>query len=229
LILAIFDLDDTLTMQDTESLWQSFLVKKGLIPNELLFEKKEAFRLAYEAGVLNFQDIVEFSINPISYMTIKEQLSLQEEFSLTVLKHAIIPQGIELVTSHYEQGHTVIIISAGHEFLIQPAAKFFPVHHVLCTILQRTTYGAFAPFINGKALYREEKVHSLYRWLAEQQNKFTTTYFYSDSINDLPLLEIVDIPIAANPCPRLRTVAQTRNWSILELKQAHLNQLQQKV
>jgi HAD superfamily hydrolase (TIGR01490 family) len=209
-------------MQDTESLWQNYLVYKGIIAEHDLFEKKNTFRIAYENGTLDFNEVIHFSLNPIAHMDISEQLLFQAEFSQKVLQRNIIPQAIDLVTSHYNQGDTVIILSAGHDFLIRPAAAFFPVHEVLCSTLQRAANGSFLPILHGKPLYREEKLYRLQRWLREQSRDFNTTYFYSDSINDLPLLEYVDIPTAVNPCNRLKNVAQSRGWPILELKLLHL-------
>lgn len=212
-------------MQDTESLWQNFLVKKKLLTNEALLQKKELFSLTYEAGILNFHDVIQFSLEPIAHMDIYAQLALRDEFTQTVLKHNIIPQAIDLVTSHYAQGHTVLIISAGHEFLIEPAARFFPVHAVLCTTLKRSVTGAYAPFLEGNPLYRKEKIYALERWLRNENLNFLTTYFYSDSINDLPLLEYVTFPTVANPCARLKSVALTRNWPILELKALYKDEM----
>ena len=216
--LAIFDLDDTLTMKDTESLWQSFLVTKGILCHELFLEKKAFFEEQYNAGLLNFNEVVLLSMEPISKWSIQKQLELQQEFTHSVLKSHIIPKAVDLVRSHYDKGHHVIIISAGHEFLIQPAAKFFPVHQVICTQLERRACGAYSSTINGKAMYREEKLFEFQRWLKKQSQLFETTYFYSDSINDLPLLQYVDIPVAVNPCKQLRQIALSRNWTILDLK-----------
>jgi HAD superfamily hydrolase (TIGR01490 family) len=221
LSLAIFDVDDTLTMQDTESLWQTYLVYKGMLSEYHLIQKKESFRLAYEAGLLNFHEVIEFSVSPIAHLSLDEQILLQQDFTESVLRTHIIPQAIDLVLSHYNRGDTILIISAGHDFLIPLAASFFPVHSILCSQLQKKSCGSFEAILNGPALYREEKLRALHSWLKKQETIFDTMYFYSDSINDLPLLEFVDIPIAVNPCPRLKQVALARNWPIMDLKELY--------
>jgi HAD superfamily hydrolase (TIGR01490 family) len=221
LSLAIFDLDDTLTFKDTESLWQSFLVEKNILSKENFTEKTEYFKNTYMAGTLDFNEVVHFSLHNIHELSLEDQLALQDEFINSVLSKNIIPQAVELVSNHYEQGHTVLIISAGHEFLIKPAVKFFKIHDVICTELHKKSCGAYSSSIKGLPVFREQKLIKLKEWLQVSDKKFSCTYFYSDSFNDLPLLEYVDIPVAVNPCPRLKKHAQTKGWSIMELKEIY--------
>lgn len=224
MILAIFDLDDTLTLQDTESLWQEYLVAQGFLTHKDYTVKQAEFNLAYHAGVLKFDDVVAFSIGPIQHLSFLEQTQLQHDFTASYLRKIILPQAQELVRSHYERGHHVLILSAGTEFVIEPSCSFFPFHDILCTRLMRNPCGQYQPLLDGMPLYREQKVHALRKWLS--QNNFTpiTSYFYSDSINDLPLLEYVDVAIAVNPCNSLREVALLKQWPILEFKETPFSQ-----
>lgn len=222
MILAIFDLDDTLTLKDTESLWQEYLAEKGLISPTIQKEKKKEFQEAYEQGRLNFHDVIAYSIAPIGHLSFSEQQALRNDFLNNRLHTIVLPNAQSLVQSHVEQGHYVIILSAGHDFLIDLSASFFPAHTILSTKLQRASDGQYLAQIEGEPLYREQKVYALQRWLASSQYKPTTTYFYSDSINDLPLLEWVDIPMVVNPCSRLKNVAVSRSWPILDLKKEFL-------
>jgi len=225
LILAIFDLDDTLTLQDTESLWQEYLVNKGLINEKIFISKRELFEKSYQAGTLNFDDVISFSMGPLATLDYYAQKELQQDFARHHLKKIIIPQAQELVQSHFDRGHHVIILSAGHEFLIEPASEYFQAHVVLCSRLVREPCGKYNPFLQGPPLYRNQKVHALWKWMSQNQVSPLTSYFYSDSINDLPLLEHVQIPTVVNPCEKLRAVALARNWPILELKREYQDQL----
>ena len=225
MILAIFDLDDTLTLQDTESLWQEYLVVQGLIDHHIFNVKREEFQHAYHEGRLKFDDVITFSMGPIASLSYQEQLALQQDFAKNHLKKIIIPQAQQLVKSHYDRGHHILILSAGHEFLIEPACEYFETHDILCSKLARDPSGKYHPFLKGSPLYRTQKVHALLSWMTQNNVRPLTSYFYSDSINDLPLLEYVQIPTAVNPCPKLRVVAQARNWPILELKQEYVIQL----
>ncbi len=225
LILAIFDLDDTLTLQDTDSLWQEYLVNNGLIDEKNYIEKRELFEKLYHAGILNFDDVISFSMGPLATLDYAAQKELQQDFALHHLNKIIIPQAQALVKSHFDRGHHVLIISAGHEFIIEPACTYFDVHDILCSRLIRDPCGKHHPLLKGAPLYREQKVQALLEWLNQKQISPITSYFYSDSINDLPLFEYVQIPIVVNPCPALTAVALDRNWQILDLKKEYLAQL----
>ena len=218
MILAIFDLDDTLTLQDTESLWQEYLVEKGFIDPKIFATKNVEFHNAYHCGKLQFDDVIAFSMGSIAHLNYQEQYHLQQDFRSSFLKDTVLPQAQELVHSHYEQGHHILILSAGHEFLIEPACSYFLFHDILCSRLIRDSCGKFHPILKGPALYKEQKVYALKNWLHKNHFHPIRTHFYSDSINDLPLLQHVDYPVAVNPCPRLREIAQLRHWPILDLK-----------
>lgn len=219
--LAIFDLDDTLTLQDTESLWQEYLVQQGLLSAKTVSYQISVFKKHYNEGTLDIQRVVDFSLSAMLPLSLSEQQHYQKHFASTVLPFYIPQSARDLINRHHENNHSTLIISAGHEFIVGPSAEFFGVHDVLCTKLKRRDDGGFLSGIEGKPLFQEQKVHALHEWVADQNHQFDLTYFYSDSINDLPLLEHVHIPITVNPCDRLRTVAIERQWPILDLKKAH--------
>lgn len=224
--LAIFDLDDTLTLQDTESLWQQYLVQKGLLSPQRVFDKISLFKQHYNEGRLDIQSVVDFSLSALKDLSYQEQLQYQQDFATTLITSWIPKASYDLLGRHRAQGHTLLIISAGHEFIVHPATASFDVDGVLCTKLKRRPCGAFTPEIDGRPLFQEQKIWALKDWLANQAQRFDTMYFYSDSINDLPLLEYVDIPIAINPCDRLRPIALLRNWPILDIKKDHQETLE---
>lgn len=218
--LAIFDLDDTLTFQDTETLWLNFLVNNNYLDSEYVSKCQEQFSSDYQNGCLNFNEVISLSFKPIISLSLNQQQCLQDQFKNEVLKHYILPLGQQLVEHHRQQGDHVIIISAGHEFLIHPAVSFFNAHHTICTKVKKNPIdGRFLPQIDGHAIYKEKKVTEYKKWLKQSNKIFDKTYFYSDSINDLPLFNCVDIPTAVNPCPKLKKLAQNKDWEILNLKQ----------
>lgn len=218
--LAIFDLDDTLTFCDTETLWLNFLIKNKYLDKDSTDKAQEKFVHDYKKGQLNFQDVVALSLSPILSKTLKEQQRLQRQFIKEVLQYYILPQGVKLINTHRLRGDDVLIISAGHEFLIEPAVSFFPHHDFICTKIKRDPItGSYLPLLQEPPVYKEEKVRQWQLWLQEHKKSYDKTLFYSDSINDLSLLEAVDIPVATNPCPALASIAKQRNWSVLDLKQ----------
>lgn len=216
--LAIFDLDDTLTLQDTESLWQEYLARKGLLSPKTVSYQKSLFKKHYNEGSLDIQSVIDFSLTPIASLSFEEQLFYQQDFAGKVLPKYIPQASYDLISRHKNQGHKVLIISAGHEFVVHPAASSFDVDAVLCTQLQRKACGAFTSKILGAPLFQEQKIQALKDWLRTENLSFDTIYFYSDSINDLPLLEYVDLPVAVNPCDRLRPIALLRQWPIVDVK-----------
>jgi HAD superfamily hydrolase (TIGR01490 family) len=218
-VLAIFDLDDTLTLQDTESLWQQYLVQKGLLSSKTVSYHLSLFKKHYNEGTLDIQSVVHFSLSPMADLSLEEQEFYRHDFATTILPSYIPPQALNLVKNHRDAGHTTLIISAGHEFIVQPAAGFFKTDDTLCTQLVRRPCGAFSPIIQGRPLFQQQKVIALQEWAAQQGRTFSLTYFYSDSINDLPLLLQADIPIAVNPCARLRPVALEKSWPIINIKE----------
>ena len=218
--LAIFDLDDTLTFENTETLWLNFLVKNHYLDPEYVSICQNKFSTDYQNGCLNFNEVISLSLQPIISLSLDQQQCLQDQFKEEALKHYILPLGQELIDFHKSKGDYVLIISAGHEFLIHPAISFFEPHHIICTKLKRSPIdNRFLPEIEGHPVYRERKVTEYKKWLKTVGKVFDKTYFYSDSINDIPLFSYVDIPIAVNPCPKLKQFAQKRSWNILNLKQ----------
>ena len=217
--LAIFDLDDTLTYQDTETLWLNFLVDNDYLDQEHVLRCQKKFLEDYQNGCLNFNDVISLSLSPIVSLTFKQQQSLQNSFKKQILSRYILPVGQRLINQHRAKGDHTLIISAGHEFLINPAVSFFNAHDVICTKLKKDSQSnAFLPIIDGSPVYKERKVIEYKIWLKENDYYFDKTYFYSDSINDLPLFLNVDIPIAVNPCPKLKTHALNEKWDVLDLK-----------
>jgi HAD superfamily hydrolase (TIGR01490 family) len=218
--LAIFDLDDTLTFCDTETLWLNFLIKHKYLNKESTDKAQEKFIQDYQEGQLNFHDVISLSLSPILSKTLKEQQRLQRQFKKEVLQFYILPKAVKIINSHRLRGDDILIISAGNEFLVEPAVSFFRHTDFICTRVKRDPLtGSYLPLLEGNPVYQKEKVSRWQQWLKKNNKTYDKTLFYSDSINDLPLLELVDIPIAVNPCAKLEQIALKKGWSIFDMKQ----------
>lgn len=226
MILAIFDLDDTLTLQDTESLWQAYLVYKNLIPEDLYLKKRAEFQESYSQGTLSFEEVIRFSLGPLSALSKQEQEALRHDFQKDWLRTIIFHEAIDLVRHHKAKNHKILILSAGHEWIVPLAAEYFHPDQVLCTQLEKRSDGGILPILKGPPLFQEQKIHALKQWLENNSLSTDLMYFYSDSINDLPLLEYVQYPCAVNPCKRLRPIAQARQWPILDFDRQRVLSLQ---
>ena len=220
--LALFDLDHTLLPIDSDHQWGEFLARIGAVDAVKQREKNDQFYRDYQAGVLDNQAFLDFQLAPLAKYS---RIQLDEwhlQYMREVIQPFIKPQARALVKQHLDQGDLCVMVTATNEFVTAPIAKVFGIEHLIATDLGRVA-GPSSAF-NGKAAgvptYKEGKVVRTKQWLETRQlsfKSFSASYFYSDSKNDLPLLEQVSHPIATNPDATLRQVAQERAWRILDL------------
>ncbi len=218
--LALFDLDHTLIPFDSGMAWTRFLVGRGVLPAEA-----EAQYLAYchqyVAGTLDIHAMHRASLAPLLRVARETVRGWQQEFEQATAPR-IPPAALALVRRHQEAGDLCAIVTATDELVAAPFARLFGVDHLLAT--RAATHGgaADAPFtgeIEGEPCYREHKLTHLKRWLAALPTglgDFTRSWFYSDSISDLPLLSAVSHPVAVRPDERLRAHARAHGWPVLE-------------
>lgn len=211
--LAIFDLDETLIAADSASLWVRFLVNKGLaLP--LLIEQEQNLMKDYAKGSMDMQSYMTATLAPIAGMSANELTPLIEEFIETCIRPALFPAAIERIEWHKRRGDTVIIISATGEHLVKPIAELLLVDDALAINLEIHNNTLTGNTV-GTLSYREGKVVRLEAWLEAHSDAFNALYCYTDSINDLPLLQAVDHPFAVNPDPALALHAQMQEWTIM--------------
>ncbi len=216
--LAIFDLDHTLITTDSDNAFPKFLIEKGLVDADYANAKNEQFYQDYQAGCLNVADFVRFEIEPIIPFSADELTKLHQEFMQKYIVPHITPMATMLVDSHRAAGDTLLVISSTNEFIITPICQRFGINNVIGTRLEVGADGHFTGNIIGTPSLREGKITRLHEWLdarGETLQNYGKTYFYSDSKNDLPLLEYVDEPVAVNPDEVLLATAQERGWAIL--------------
>jgi HAD superfamily hydrolase (TIGR01490 family) len=221
--LALFDLDHTLLPLDSDHSWGVFTTTLGWTDPVDFGRRNDEFYAHYKAGTLDIHEYIRFSTAAIRRHGAMESEAAHADFMRDVITPAIQPQALNLVRAHQEAGDQVLIITATNEFVTRPIAQAFGVDELLAVKLEREEVngerGWFTGEIKGVPSFREGKVTRLEAWLAARQLRLADveSTFYTDSINDLSLMENVTHPVATNPDERLRAIALQRGWRILDL------------
>lgn len=217
--LALFDLDHTLLPLDSDYEWGEFTTRIGWTDPQEFSRRNAEFYAHYQAGTLDIHDYVRFAIEAVRRHGPQEADAAHARFMQEVITPAIRPAALELLRQHQRAGDRVLIITATNEFVTRPIAQALGVQELLATELERGADGWFTGEIRGEPNMREGKVRRMAQWLAGQQLGWDDVHstFYSDSTNDVPLLEQVNEPVATNPDARLRALAQERGWRTLDL------------
>ena len=217
--IALFDLDHTLIPFDSDYEWNEFTIKLGWRDGDAFRQANEAFFAQYRDGKLNIYEYVRFATQAMRDKGAIESIAARALFmSASVLK-GIQKSALDLVQSHQRAGELVAIVTATNEFVTRPIADAFGVEELIAIDLVRDAQGEFTGEILGTPSFREGKVTRVEAWLAARDLSWqgVETTFYSDSMNDLPLLEKATHPVATNPDARLRQLANERGWRILDL------------
>lgn len=219
--LALFDLDHTLIPIDSDYSWGVFTTTIGWTDPVDFSRRNDEFFAHYRAGTLDIREYVRFATDAIRRQGQLNAEAAHDHFMRTVVAPVIRPQALALVRSHQEAGDQVMIVTATNEFVTRPIAQAFGVQELIAVELEREHDGRgwITGEIKGVPSIREGKVTRVAQWLASRNldwSKVETT-FYSDSMNDLSLLENVTHPVATNPDEQLRTIARERGWRILDL------------
>ena len=217
--LALFDLDHTLIPFDSDYEWNEFTIALGWRDGDAFRQANEAFFAQYRDGTLNIHDYVRFATQAIRDKGATESIAAHARFMEAVVLKGIQKPALDLVQSHQKVGDMVVIVTATNEFVTRPIAGAFGVKELIAIELARNAQGEFTGDILGTPSFREGKVTRVESWLAARNLDWqdVETTFYSDSMNDLPLLEIATHPVATNPDVRLRQLATDRGWRILDL------------
>lgn len=216
--LAIFDLDNTLLDGDSDYLWGRHLVERGVVDADAYESANQAFYDDYRAGRLDIDAFLRFALRPLAENHPEDLLRWREEFLVERIDPIILPAARALVEQHRAAGDRLMIITATNAFVTAPIAARFGIEQLIATEPERVA-GRYTGAVSGVPAFREGKVQRLETWLAEHQTDLAGSHFYSDSINDLPLLERVAHPVAVDPDPTLRAIARRRDWPLLSLRQ----------
>lgn len=214
--LAIFDLDNTLLSGDSDYLWGVHLSEIGVVDGVEYEARNRQFYEEYKRGELDIMAFLAFSLRPLADNDPEDLLRWREQF----LQHKILPlvgqPALDLVERHRRAGDTLLIITATNSFVTRPIAACFGIDNLIGTDPEQRD-GRYTGRVAGIPSFREGKVTRLRHWLDETGHSLDGASFYSDSHNDLPLLQLVDRPVAVDPDDALRTHAETAGWPILTL------------
>lgn len=218
--LCLFDLDGTLIPIDSDHAFGSFMVDIGWADAQTFRTRNDAFYADYLAGTLDLPAYVDFATSVWRCRPATEAEAERERFMCEVMQPQMRASAQALVREHQAAGDLVAIVTATNEFVTAPIAAAFGVEHLLAVQLEREADGAWSGRIRGTPTFREGKVQRVDDWLAtlgHRRADFAEIVVYSDSINDLPLLELATQPVATNPNPPLEAIALERGWRILRL------------
>jgi len=215
--LALFDLDNTLIAGDSDHGWGEFLVAQNIVDAAYYQKMNDQFYQDYQNGQLDMSAYLAFSLAPLATLSQPELKQLHKQFMVDVIEPLWLPKAETLLKAHKKNGDTLIIITSTNRFVVEPICNKLGVEHLIATELEQQN-NQFTGRVSGIPSFKEGKVTRLNQWLEEAGLNLEDSSFYSDSINDLPLLEIVDHPVAVDPCPQLKEVARHRNWEIISLR-----------
>ena len=215
--LTLFDLDHTLLPIDSDYEWGEFTIRIGWNDPVEFARRNDEFYAHYQAGTLDVHDYVRFAIEAVRQRGPEAAAAAHAQFMREVIEPAIQPQACDLLRQHQAAGDEVLIITATNRFVTAPIAARLGVDTLLATECEMAD-GRYTGRTTGIPCYQTGKVTRLQHWLAENNRTLDGSTFYSDSRNDLPLLEQVSHPVAVDPDPSLREVAEARGWRIISLR-----------
>lgn len=218
--LCLFDLDDTLLPIDSDHAWGAFVVRLGWVDEAEFQRRNDAFYADYKAGRLDIHAYIAFATAPLRARSAAEAEAAHARFMHEVIAPQLRPAALELVRSHQARGDLVALVTATNDFITAPIAAAFGIADLIAVRLERSAGGTITGRIAGTPSYREGKVARVAEWLAGQGRDwrdFDRISVYSDSLNDLALLERASDPVATNPSVALEAVARERGWRILRL------------
>ncbi|MGJ8668995.1 MAG: HAD family hydrolase [Oceanococcus sp.] len=214
--LALFDLDNTLLAGDSDYLWGRYLVEHGLVDGAEYEAQNQKFYQDYKAGQLDIRAFARFSLGRMGQFEPKELDTLRSDYVANCIKPIVAAGTQALLHEHREAGRELVIITATNSYITSPIAELLGIDTLLGTDGVRVD-GRFNGEIEGIPCFQQGKIEKLQQWLSDKP-RVSQSWFYSDSINDAPLLEWADHAFAVDPCERLSALASEKNWPILSLR-----------
>ena len=215
--LAIFDLDNTLIRGDSDHAWGEFVCEKGLVDIQSYRKKNDAFYDDYMKGTLDISSYLRFSLSTLKGRKLEDLNKIREEFLKKHIEPLKLSKAIELLKMHRDSGDYLLIITATNSFIANPIADMLEVDDVLSSEAEIKS-GAYTGEPLGIPCFQEGKVQRLKIWLKENSYSLKNSFFYSDSHNDIPLMKIVDNPVAVDADEKLNTYAFEKNWPRISLR-----------
>jgi HAD superfamily hydrolase (TIGR01490 family) len=215
--LALFDLDNTLLEGDSDVTWAQFLIEEGVLHPEEYHAKNLWFAERYKDGTLDIHEFLDFQLAPLARHPREQLDKWHSAYMQRKIRPIIRDKAVELIARHDDALRA--IVTATNRFITVPIAKELGIDHLVATDIEEID-GRFTGKPNGTPCFREGKIERVNEWLAARGERLADfeSWFYSDSLNDMPLLEKVDHPVAVDPDPTLRAYAKERGWAIISLK-----------
>jgi HAD superfamily hydrolase (TIGR01490 family) len=215
--LAIFDLDNTLLAGDSDYSWGQFLVQHKLVDPASYEQANKKFFQDYQNGRLDIYEYSAFCFTPLTRYSMDELARFHAMFMDEFIRPMITDQARELVARHRQQQDDLLVITATNSFITRPVVRELGIDTLLATD-PKIVAGRYTTEIDGTPCYKEGKVTRLEEWLAHTGKTLAGSWFYTDSVNDLALLELVDNPVAVDPDQELARIARDRNWPVISLR-----------
>lgn len=215
--LAIFDLDNTLIAGDSDHSWGLFLVVENIVDHQHYKTMNDKFYADYESGCLDILAYLEFSLEPLTRLSMENLQSLHKKFMRNVINPMKLQQAADLINHHQQAGDRLLVITSTNRFIVEPICKSLGIDEIIATDLEIVD-NKYTGKVRGTPTFKEGKVTRFHQWLEAQKLSNNGSYFYSDSINDMPMLLEVDHPIAVDPDSALRKEAESRHWKIISLR-----------
>ncbi len=215
--LAIFDLDNTLIGGDSDYAWGEFLIEQGIADAEHYKQANDRFYQQYQRGELDIFAYLTFAIEPLTQFEPSQLADLHRRFMASKIEPMMLPKAQALLQQHRDQGDHLLIITATNRFITGPIAKHLGVDDILASEAEMID-GRYTGQVSGTPCYQDGKVVRLQQWLRDNGMDLTGSYFYSDSHNDIPLLQVVDHPVAVDADDQLQALARQQGWPCISLR-----------
>lgn len=215
--LAIFDLDNTLIGGDSDTSWGDYLCSKGIVDIEEHTQRHADYYQDYLDGKLDIMDFLSFQLEILSQHDMPTLEAWRQGYLSELIEPMLLPKALALVEHHRQQGHQLLIITATNRFITEPIAKMFGIDELIATDPE-VVDGRYTGKVEGVPSFAEGKVTRLEAWLAGSDDSLEGSWFYSDSRNDIPLLEQVENAVAVDADDALKAHAEKRGWKIMTLR-----------
>ncbi|HJW04812.1 MAG TPA: HAD family hydrolase [Azospira sp.] len=218
--LALFDLDNTLLAGDSDFEWAQFLISQGVLDQEVHEARNQAFYEQYKAGTLDIYEFLDFQLKPLAHHPRAQLDAWHEQFMARRIRPIMTDKARAKVREHLERGDITAIVTATNAFVTGPIAREFGIPHLIATVPEQQD-GQFTGGVRGTPSFQAGKITRVEAWLESlglNWGCFGDSWFYSDSRNDLPLLEKVSRPVAVDPDPTLKAHAESQGWPVLSLR-----------
>ncbi|MFT4612921.1 MAG: HAD superfamily hydrolase (TIGR01490 family) [Bacteroidia bacterium] len=215
--LAIFDLDNTLIGGDSDNLWGEFVCQQGIVDAASFRARNDQFYKDYQAGTLDIDAYLRFALSPLTGVSREQRNTWHTTFMQTMIEPILLPIAFDLIAQHRDKGHELVIITATNRFVTEPIAARLGIDYLIACEGEIVD-GAYTGEPLGIPSFAEGKVIRLKNWLGKRNGSMEGAWFYSDSFNDLPLLERVDNPVAVDPDDTLRARALVQGWPVISLR-----------